>query len=191
MEPFYFDSNTTLKWPCRAGDYILWCRFKGIFHREGKQYKLADIWQLRDGDFVTLTNRRYDIPSWFELHPLEVSNSFIYWMKKKLDSGYNPSGIIDGPNIWRVFAGDRIVWVGNDRPGFPSDEGILSLITFLENALIIGESHSDANPFEFFGGFNQEEQSQEELHLCQYGWAVVNDLGMPRTVMVDGKWTLG
>ena len=153
MDPIIFRSDTTIRWSCRKGDYIIWCGFKGIFSSEKDQYTVNDLWQLKDGDYVTITNRQVDLPSWFELHPLEVSNSLVYWMQRKLEAGYQPGDIIDGPNIWRALAGDRLVWVGKQRQGVGFDNGVLSIITFSENAVIIGEPYSDYEGLPHFGGF--------------------------------------
>ncbi len=186
-----FRKDTTVRLSCRAGDYLLWCGFKGIFSPENDQYTVNDLWQLSDGDFITITNRQVDLPSCFELHPLEVSNSLVYWMKEKLDSGYQPRDIVDGPNIWRALAGDRLVWVGKQRPGIEFDNGVLSVITFDENAAIIGEPYSVNDGFPSFGGFDQEQQSEEDIMLCRNGWNAVLRLGVPRSASADGKWTIG
>ncbi|HKL83299.1 MAG TPA: hypothetical protein VJ879_12365, partial [Desulfobacter sp.] len=116
-----FSSDTTLRWACRRGDYIVWAKSPGIFSSLNNEHKIADIWELQDGNFVTITNRQVDLPDWFDLHPLEVSGSLSYWMQKRLDEGYEPEEPIDGPNLWRVFAGDRIFWVGSSRGGVHSD----------------------------------------------------------------------
>ena len=35
----------------------------------------------------------------------KAAGPIVYWMTKKLDSGYKPSEPSDGPNFWKVFAG--------------------------------------------------------------------------------------
>jgi len=110
-------SDMTCRWACRNGDYIIWARFQGIFSSQGNAYKMADIWELHDGNFVTLTNRKVDLPDWFDFYPLEVSGALVSWMKKRLDEGYQPYAPIEAQNLWRMFAGDRIVWVDPSRNG--------------------------------------------------------------------------
>ena len=61
-------------------------------------------------------------------------------MQRKLEAGYKPNDIVDNSHIWRVFAGDRLVWVGKQRSGMECDNGVLSIFTFNENAAIVGES---------------------------------------------------
>ena len=191
MDSIIFRSNTTLMWPCQSGDYIIWCRCNGIFSSKGGQYSVNDVWQLKDGDSITLTNRRVDLPSWFELHPLEVSGSLVNWMMKKLDSGYEPKEIIKSSNIWRVMTGDRLVWVGKPRPGIESDNGILSIVTFNKNAVIIGEPFADYDGLLHFGGFDLKKQPKEDLLLCQIGYHAVSKLGTPRSITASYKWTIG
>jgi hypothetical protein len=171
---------------------LLWARFRGIFSPPGNHYKIADIWKLRDGNFVTITNRQVDLPDWFDLHPLEVSGSLVWWMKKRLEDGYNPQEPIDGPNLWRVFAGDRIVWVGPNRSTIQSDDGVLELVDFQENALVYGEPFDLSGEFAAFGGFDRREPpSPEGTQLCRAGWEALNRLGIPRTAAVDNEWRIG
>lgn len=191
METTTFLRDSTLRLSCRAGDYLLWCGCKGLFSPGSDQYRINDIWQLLNGNFITITNRQVDLPPWFELHPLEVSGSLVYWMQNKLDNGYHPGEMVDGPNIWRVFAGDRLVWVGKERQGVESDNGVLSIITFDENAAVIGEPFAMVDGIPQFGGFDQQDQSKEEILLCRNGWLAVSKLGMPRSLSADAKWTIG
>lgn len=39
-----FMDDTTLRWSCRQGDYILWVRYASIFE---DSYRLADVWERR------------------------------------------------------------------------------------------------------------------------------------------------
>jgi hypothetical protein len=185
-----FDSDMTLRWACRAGDFVFWARFQGIFSPPGDEYKMADIWELRNGNFVTITNRRSDLPVWFDLHPLEVSGSLLGWMQRRLDEGYDPPEPIDGPNLWRVFGGDRIVWVGPSRGGVLSENGVLELVDLRENALVYGEPLDLSGEFPTFGGFDRE-PSSEGARLCRAGWDALNRLGIPRTAAADDEWRIG
>jgi hypothetical protein len=191
MKNIGFGRDSTVRLSCRAGDYLIWCGLKNIFASRKNQYAINDVWQLSEGDFITITNRQVDLPPWFELHPLEVSGRLVYWMMKKLDAGYKPGEIIDGPNIWRAFEGDRLVWVGKKRQGVEFDNGVLGVYTFNESAAIIGEPISIQEEFPCFGGFDQEQQSEEDMMLCQNGWNAIMGLEAPRNVNIDGKWTIG
>jgi hypothetical protein len=45
----YLKHDTTLRWSCRAGDYVLWMRTAGFFARDDQPPKILDFWQLCDG----------------------------------------------------------------------------------------------------------------------------------------------
>lgn len=186
-----FMSDMTLRWACRQGDYFLWTKSQGIYSPEGGNYKIKDIWEFKDGNFLTITNRRVDLPDWFDLHPLEVSNSLVPWMQKRLDEGYEPQEPIDGPNLWRVFAGDRIVWVGPHRSGVHSENGVLEIVDFKENALVYGEPLEFLEGFPVFGGFTEDELSKEGVRLCRAGLSALNNLGPPRIISTEGQWSIG
>ena len=124
MNQSIFQSNTTIRWSCRAGDYVFWMSFQGPFAPTSKQFSIMDIWEIKDGEWVTITNRFEDLPPWFELHPLETSGSLAYKMMEKLNAGYEPNEIMDGPNLWRIFAGDRLVWVGTSHGEIDAKDGV-------------------------------------------------------------------
>lgn len=192
IQPIRFDSNSTLRWSCRKGDFIMWLRCRGLFAGDNHLFDIADYWELQDSDFVTVTNRVADLPVWFTLHPLEVHGAAVYKMMAKLKDGYQPPEPLDGPNLWRVFAGDRVVWVGNARSGVPSVDGILGLLDLRENALIIGESSRDDASLEFiFGAPSHANPTADEAKMMQAGVQAVNKMGIPRTMAADNKWTIG
>jgi hypothetical protein len=187
-----FTSDMTLRWACREGDFMLWARFHGPSAPSGGEYDIADVWELRDGNHVTLTNRLADLPEGFDLHPLEVSGRLVPWMQRRLSAGHSPAEPIFGPNLWRVLAGDRVAWVGRKRPGVDSSDGVLAVVDFRVNALVYGE------PIEYselgssaFGGFDANEQSPEAAKLCKSGWDAVQRLGLPRAAAADDRWCVG
>ena len=116
---------------------------------------------MKAGD--TVTNRIGDLPPWFELHPTEVSGSLAYSMLEKLKAGYEPRVPIDAGNLWRILAGDRVVWVGPDRPDAKLARGVQSLLDFGENALAIGESHAGHLDPLTFGALSEPEQPPEAV----------------------------
>ncbi len=186
-----FRSDSTIRWSCREGDYILWVRYEGLFAPQESQFGAPDFWEMKDGDWVTITNRVQDLPSWFELHPLEAAGSLVYWMMKKVNDGYQPCEPCDGPNVWKVFAGDRLVWVGPTRAGLAAEEGVLGLISFEENALVTGEPWHIPEGFPTFGDVKEKEPSAPVTVLLRKGWLAACDLGTPRVAAADGQWRLG
>jgi hypothetical protein len=112
-------------------------------------------------------------------------------MQKRLDEGYEPQEPILGPNLWRIFSGDRIVWVGPSRSGIKSEKGVLDLVDFRENALVYGEPFDSTGEIPWFGGCDKGEPSPEGIKLCRAGWEVLKQLKPPRTVAADGQWRIG
>jgi hypothetical protein len=165
-----------------VGDYLLWASF------QGGGYTIADVWELGDGNFVTLTNRAADLPAWFDLHPLEASGRNVAWMQRRLAGGYDPAEPLDGPNLWRVFAGDRLAWVGTRRAGVDSANGVLAVVEFRENALVCGEPLELATGF---GGFGAGEPPPEAAKLCNAAWEVIRQAGVPRSASADSQWCIG
>lgn len=140
---------------------------------------------------MTITNRYVDLPDWFDLHPLEVSGAAVSWMMKRIDGGYKPDEPIDGPNIWRIFAGDRVVWVGHERHGVESENGVLGLVDFRENALVYGEPFDLSGDCPSFGGFDRGEPSPEGVRLCQAGLDALKRIGLPRVIAANDQWKIG
>ena len=109
-------------------------------------------------------------------------------MQRKLAGGHNPDAPMEGPSLWRVFAGDRVVWIGPRRAGVEYADGILSHIEFRENAWVYGE------PVELgslFGGFAGGDPPPEAAKLCKVGWGAVQGAGLPRVAAADGQWCIG
>ena len=186
-----FEPDMTVRWACRAGDYMLWASYQGPLSDPNNSYIVVDVWELRDGNFVTITNRYSDLPDWFDLHPLEVSGGLVEWMRRRLDAGYEPDDPIDGPNLWRIRAGDRVAWVGAPRGGVDGEGSVLGLLNFNVDVLIYGEPLDISRGFPYFGGFDQKDQSAESIRLAREGWKAICSLGEPRIAAADPQWRLG
>jgi hypothetical protein len=156
-----------------------------------RQFNVPDFWVMRDGDWVTITNRVEDLPPWFELHPLEAAGNIVYWMMKRLNDGYQPSEPCDGPNLWRVFAGDRLVWVGPSRTGLEAQNGVLGLINFEDNALVTGEPFRIFNGLPTFGDVEDADLTAAARLLLRRGWLAASGLGTSSVAAADDQWRLG
>jgi hypothetical protein len=184
-----FAGDTTLLWPCRPGDFILWMRCSDILSGSGSIH-IKDFWGMRDGYHVTITNRPEDFPAWFELHPTEVCNALVLKMEAKVKEGRYPSEPLDGPNLWRLRSGDRIAWVGGDRPGRTSVDGILAIVAFHRCAVAIGEGQfGGLQEFVGFGAPTTHPMSSEDVARCQTAVRIVEQLGIPRTW--TSEWRIG
>jgi len=185
-----FERDMTIRWSCRKGDYVLWIRMMHVMSDEPK-VNIRDVWEMNDGDAVTITNRQADFPAWFTLYPDEVSGLATYSLCQKLNSGaYHPADRVEGPNLWRIMAGDRLTFVGLPRPGMKAAEGVLSILDFRENALAVGEQKvCDLNAF---GGFREGHMSPREvIHRCRTALRVIMKMGTP-IVFADpfSNWTI-
>jgi len=183
----FFVAKTTLKWEVSAGDYILWLRWRDIFSSKS-DIAILDFWEMRDGDSVSITSRIEDLPTWFELHPTEVSGlAACSMMQKKLASGYKPGEPFDGPNLWRVLTGDRIVRIRAENGSRTQ-----TLVAFKSNALVFGERHIHSNDLGWFLSFGAPLESRMTDEMASHlrtGLEVVRELGLPREV--GSTWTLG
>ena len=177
----------TLRWSCRCGDFIFWFSWKNLFADPEHGLAINDVWEMRDGDFVSITNRIEDIPEWFHLHPTEVCNSLANRMLEKLQKGYKPEDPLDGPNIWRPKSGDRMAWVGKPRSGIPAKGPVLSIIDFMDCALVLGENNQNPSFEEFiaFGSLSKSQPTPEEVAMSQEAVRLVNRVGHPRNILLS------
>ena len=186
-----FVSDMTLRWSCRSGDFLIWFRWGNILAAPEHGLGIVDIWGMRDGDFVTITNRIQDLPYWFELHPTEVCNRLAYEMMEKFSKGYLPGDPVDGPNVWRPRAGDRLAWIGNQRPENPSSGNVLAILDFRKSALAIGETNRGQSLEDAiaYGSITTNGLRSEDAVKCHEAVKIVRQMGVPRTLAVD--WKLG
>lgn len=186
-----FDGDMTQRISCRTGDFLVWIGCPGVYAATEQKPIIHDVWEMREGDFATVTNREDDLPPWFELHPTEVSNSLAYKMMGRLNNGHVPGPITEAPNLWRIRAGDRLVWIGNSRPGVAAHGHILSLFDFRESVLVYGETNRKRTMEELlaFGSISDEGQQPQNVDKCHEAVEVVQTMGAPR--VMDTQWTLG
>ena len=111
-------------------------------------------------------------------------------MMAKMEKGYKPGERIDGPNLWHLKSGDRVAWVGAERPERPSVNGILSILAFDECALAVGEGNwGSIEEFVGFGAPTTPGLKPEDAARCHAAVKVVKQLGVPRTW--GPEWRLG
>jgi hypothetical protein len=180
-------TTLTLRLSVGDGDYLLWVATDYIFNADSESaWTIRDFWQLRDGECVKMTDRWADLPAWFELHPLEVAGQAVAEMKKKLEQGFDPSEPLDGPGVWRVNAGDRVVWVtvsGVNR-------GVREIFDFKNCALVLGEnSKAGTGKPTFFGVPDPGERPPDVISIARAGFDAAVAQGMPRTI--SPEWLFG
>jgi hypothetical protein len=149
-------------------------------------WTIRHFWQMRDGDFVTITNRWADLPVWFELHPSEVADAAAFEMMKRLSAGYRPKAPMDGPNIWRAKAGDRLAWVTTRDTRQPVRE-ILDLAACV---VAIGENATPSSDGIIgFAAPTRSELPPPEAAAMRAGFDVTAALGVPR--VFAREWRFG
>jgi len=172
--------DTTLRWSCRRGDYVLWLQFTDPIAEQS--LGMVDLWEMRDGDFVTITNR--PMTCLLRLNCIQPKFEMPWPTGWQLSSRKATSLLIepaDGPNIWRLKSGDRMAWVGNSRPGQAVD-GILAILDCRECCLAFGETNRGGiEDFMAFGSPSKPEASPEDTVRCQIAVKAVRQLGIPRT----------
>jgi hypothetical protein len=166
----------------------LWMAYSDISSGP-ESIEIHDLWEMRDGHRVTITNRPEDLPAWFSLHPTEVSDALAYKMIAKIENGYTPGEPMDGSNVWRLKSGDRVAWVGAHRPERRSVNGVLAILDCQECALAVGEGNSHGvNALVGFGGPTKPKMKPEDVTRCQAAVKAVKQLGPPRAWA--SKWRL-
>jgi len=186
-----FFSNMTSRWSCRRGDFIVWFTWTDIFADPQHGIKIKDIWEMKNGDFLTITNRVEDMPEWFALHPTEVCNSLAYRMLEKFNKGDYPEEPIEGPNIWRPKIGDRLVWLGKSRSVGPTQSPIISAIVVRKSSLVIGQNVRTQSMDDLlcFGSLTKTKQTEGEIAAFREAGELVKRMGLPREYAPD--WQIG
>jgi hypothetical protein len=179
--------DMTLRWSCRAGEYVLWVSASSIMGAgDASGWKIRDFWQMRDGDFVTITNRLEDLPSWFEIDPLETVSRVAFQLARRMNAGHCLNGPMDGPNIWRPKGGDRLVWVSSRARRKP----VIALLDMQACALVIGDNAQGLPaPPVFIGAPEGDELKEDDARAMRAGFDAVVDIGIPRVFSVE--WSLG
>jgi hypothetical protein len=181
----FLDDDQTVRWSCRSGEFALWVSTESPLtshHLLG--WSIRDFWQMRDGDFLTITNRSEDLPVWFDLHPREVANREVRKMSRRIDAGYSPREPMDGPNIWRAKAGDTLVLVTTRSLQSPVTE----ILVFRACVLVVGENANPSSAI-FFGTPSGERATDTEAFAMRAGLEAVTAMGAPRTW--SSEWRFG
>lgn len=174
----HFSDRLTLE----PNDMLLWLRFKGLFS-SAPELAILDFWSCRASFPVAITNRSADLPEWFELHPTEAAGPLAHQMMRRLEAGHKPGVPVEGPNIWRILAGDRLVHCGRPTSAPARIDGLLAIYSFRENAAVTAEHHADSiEDWISFGAPDHGAATPAELRAGRSAVAAVRGLGPPREV---------
>ena len=182
-----FRQDTTVRWSCRQGEFVLWVgtnSFLTADHRSS--WCIRDLWEMRDGDYLTITNRLADLPVWFELHPLEVAGSAATEMMTRLEAGNKTKEAMDGPNLWRAKTGDRLFWVSLADSANP----VKAFLDLKACALVLGEnSNPTSDGIVAFGASEGEDLPPVAAAAMRAAFDAAVALGVPREFAVE--WRFG
>ncbi|MEE9206971.1 MAG: hypothetical protein V3U67_01155, partial [Gemmatimonadota bacterium] len=142
------------RWPCRAGDYVLWLRwFNPIDSPDGRaSFRIMDSWELRDGDHILLTGRECDLPP-----------------------GASDPSAGAALNVWQPLPGDRLAWSGRPRNRHDDDAPVLlGLVECLEPIVVYGDSARPRThpefPMQLFGEPTSEELTPHAYATMGVAW---------------------
>jgi hypothetical protein len=182
-----FGNDLTVRLSCHAGEFVLWIGLRSFLASDDESgWTIRDFWLTRDGDTVTITNRSPDLPTWFELHPSEVAGSAAFKMMERLEAGREPKEPIDAPTIWRIKAGDRLVWGSIDH----LSELVREIIVFDECALASAASSTlDFNWPMHFVAPEEKDLSTAAAGAMRAGFKAAVNLGLPRVFAKE--WSFG
>jgi hypothetical protein len=181
-----FGADKTVRWPCRVGEFVLWVSIDSFLFLNSSRpsiWTIRDFWQMREGDFVTISNRWPDLPPWFELHPSEVEHAAALEMAKRLNAGYQPRQPLARPNIWRVPTGDRLIWVTTNDPNQPVRE-ILNLGAC---ALVIREN-TTPEVMNNLVTLTEDHLAPAQAIAMRTGFDAAVSLGAPREFAAEWKF---
>ena len=172
------------------GDVLMWIRWDILTASPSITFQAIDLWRHSHGDQVNITTSAKEVPVWFQFHATERSHGVSLEMMANLCAGIGAEEIQEGPNIWRVCAGDRIIWTGCSREPSKETEGWVHVYSFDENALVTGTPLSLLDSFPIFGMKAGQEFSSEQLQYAKAGIAYAKKLGAPSIISADSHWWL-
>lgn len=179
--------DNTFRFSFRSTDLLVLFRISNLLTED---VKVVDLWGVGDGCSALITNRVEDLPAWFKLHPSEVCNTVAYRLLDQFNEGEYPCEPIEGPHIWRICAGDTLVWLGDSRPHVDSYNGVLGVYRFRECALAIGDTaEGTMESYMYFGALGDEHDSPLGVQRLRLAAKLVRSLGLPREMST--AWLLG
>lgn len=125
------------------------------------------------------------MPAWFKLHPVEVADTAAFEMMKQLNAGYKPTEPLNSANVWRVKAGDRLVWVATS-----DSSPVKGILDFSHCALVLGENSTVSwDGMASFGAPDGAELTPAAALATRTGFRAAVAVGMPREFSED--WRFG
>lgn len=173
--------DVTERLSCRKGEFLIWFSWKSIWAEPKSSILIMNIWELKDGDFITITNRYEDLPSWLDLYPTEVKGRLVRKVIDTFNEGHYPDQPVVECNLMRVKTGDRLVILSEKKQ---------RIIAITENSFVIGENSKDEkNVFINFGAVFSIAGNPKIVDKAREVQDYICELGMPREI--DTEWRIG
>jgi hypothetical protein len=102
--------------------------------------KIRCLWQMKDGDYLTITNRTQDMPGYFSLHPTEVCNSLAYRVLEQYNKTKLPARPISAPMLLRPKTADRLLQARLLSTESPWGCDFVAALALRNSALVVGET---------------------------------------------------
>jgi hypothetical protein len=188
-------ADTTLVIPCRKGDIIVWVSFSGQVFQSHIEYKIADLWVMKEGDQILITNRLEDVPEWLSIFPTKVTGRNTWVMKRWLDQGQDPFSnqvnLDDLQNLWNVNCSHYLIWIGESRPDLQatngilkSQNGVLRILNFTCGTLTIHQPKNQSDLLlenDQVLKFHKEYLNEEARKSMTWAEELIKKGGMPRS----------
>ena len=119
------------------------------------------------------------------MHPLETGGTALGWMKKLLETGYEPpEEPMEGPGIWKLCCGDKLVWL----PRTPNADR-MTIFEIGACGLLIRASTEDSEGLPFLSEDFDQPEDATDLRRVQDCWRRISWLPASRTF--SDTWLFG
>lgn len=127
-------SDTSIPLQLRRGDALVWLRNEAVFAAVG-DYRPADVWFLSGGEVAQFAFESKRLPPWYELHPTEMAGILVHRYRHD-PAAPPPAQPLEGPGLWKVRAGDKVLLILVPRPEMGTPQGMCCVIDFADNCLL-------------------------------------------------------
>jgi hypothetical protein len=182
-------SNETIRLSCGEGEFLLWLRPSASWRGEVGQsgWAICGIWEMLDGDAITITNRAEDLPAWLEVSTSDVCDIPALKMNQRLTANYRPTEQTKASAIWRGRTGDRLIagsTLDVERP-------VREIIELKACMIVSGESaQMPINDCWEFGAPDGNRMSDVASNAMSAAFQAAISLGVPAEVAREWKFGL-
>ncbi len=169
--------------PMRRGDALVWLRNEAGF-ASSADYRPLDIWFLGGGETVHLALRSNRLPPWYDLHPTEMAGILAHRYHHEPDSP-PPVEPLEGPGIWKVRAGDKLLLVLVPRPTTGVPGGMCCVFDFMDNCMVWATDADSRQPDPSFASVPISPESEAFLQPAIHAGVARANGQPPRSISMD------